>query len=73
MNKYERVIKKLMDEQQSNGSFGRFHSMDSKLKQKIPTTQAAAWIMYENKITRENEVCNKSCLYMENLLNDISQ
>jgi len=62
-----------MDEQQSNGSFGRFHSMDSKLKQKIPTTQAAAWLMYENKITRDNEVCNKTCLYMENLLNDISQ
>lgn len=73
MNKYERVIKNLMNEQQSNGSFGRFHTMDSKLKQKIPTTQAAAWIMYENEITRENEVCNKTCLYMENLLNDISQ
>jgi hypothetical protein len=73
MNKLERVIKKLADEQHSNGSFGRFHTMNSKLKQKIPTTQAAAWLMHENSLTRENEICNKTCLYMENLLNDLSQ
>ena len=73
MDKHERIIKKLVDEQRPDGSFGRFHTMNSKLKQKIPTTQAAAWIMYENLLTRNNEICNKTCLYMERLLNDLTQ
>ena len=70
MNTQEKVIKILMDEQYQDGSFGRFHTMDSKLKQKIPTTEAAAWLMYENFITRQVDVCNKTCLYMERLLDD---
>jgi len=72
MNKHERVTKKLLDGQRPNGSFGRFHTMDSKLKQKIPTTQAAVWLMYDNSFTRENEICENTCLYMERLLNDLS-
>ncbi len=72
MDKYQRVIKRLIEEQHSDGSFGRFHSMNAKVKQKIPTTQAAVWLMYENCITRENEMCNKTCLYMEQLLSDVS-
>ena len=70
MNTQEKVIKILMDEQYQDGSFGRFHTMDSKLKQKIPTTEAAAWLMYEDFITRQVDVCNKTCLYMERLLDD---
>ena len=70
MNTQEKVIKILMYEQYQDGSFGRFHTMDSKLKQKIPTTEAAAWLMYENFITRQVDVCNKTCLYMERLLDD---
>ena len=72
MNKLDRLIKKLADEQHSDGSFGRFHTMNSKLKQRIPTTQAAAWLMYENSLTRDNEICHKTCLYMERLLNDLT-
>jgi len=72
MNKHEKVTKKLLDEQRPDGSFGRFHTMDSKLRQKIPTTQAAVWLMYDNSFTRENEICDKTCLYMERLLNDLS-
>ena len=72
MNKQERLTRKLVEEQRPDGSFGRFHTMDSKLGQKIPTTQAAAWLMYENAFTRENEICNRTCLYMERLLNDLS-
>ena len=72
MNNTEKVIKKLTDEQHSDGSFGRFHTMNSKLKQRIPTTQAAAWIMFENSLTRDNEICNKTCCYMECLLNDFT-
>ena len=70
MNMQEKVIKILMEEQHEDGSFGRFHTMDSRLKQKIPTTEAAAWLMYENSITRQVDVCNKTCLYMERLLDD---
>jgi len=73
MDKHERIIKKLIEEQHSDGSFGRFHTMNSKLKQKIPTTQAAVWLMYEISLARNNEICNKTCLYMERLLNDLSQ
>ena len=73
MIKYDRILKKLADEQHLDGSFGRFHTMNSKLKQKIPTTQAAAWLMYETAFTRDNEICDKTCLYMERLLNDLSQ
>ena len=72
MNKKERLLKKLLDEQQQDGSFGRFHTMNSKVKQKISTTQAAAWLMYENAFTRNDDICNKTCLYMERLLNDLS-
>ena len=72
MDKRERLIKKLTDEQLPDGSFGRFHTMNSKLKQKIPTTQAAAWLMYENSFTRDDEMCDKTCRYMERLLNDLS-
>jgi len=72
VDKRERLLKMLLDEQQPDGSFGRFHTMNSKLKQKIPTTQAAAWLMYENAFTRDNDMCNKTCLYMERLLNDLS-
>jgi len=73
MNKIEKAIKKLADEQHSDGSYGRFHTMNSKLKQSIPTTQAAVWLMYDNSLTRDNEICNKTCLYMEHLLNNLSQ
>ena len=73
MNRQERLTKKLLDEQRPDGSFGRFHTMDSKLKQKIPTTQAAAWLMHENSFTRDNDMCNKMCHYMERLINDLSQ
>ena len=72
MDKRASLLKKLLDEQQLDGSFGRFHTMNSKLKQKIPTTQAAAWLMYENSFTRDNDICNKTCLYMERLLSDLS-
>jgi len=73
MDKRERIIKKLVEEQRSDGSFGRFHTMNSKLKQKISTTQSAAWIMYENSLTRDHDICNKTCLYMERLLNALTQ
>ena len=72
MTKREQVIKKLRDEQRPDGSFGRFHTADSMIKQKIPTTQAAAWFMYENAFTRNDEICDKTCLYMERLLNDLA-
>lgn len=70
MNTQEKILKTLMDEQYEDGSFGRFHTMNSKLKQKIPTTEAAAWLMYENSITRQADVCNRTCLYMERLLDN---
>lgn len=73
MSKLDRVAKALTEEQQPDGSFGRFHSMNSKLKQRIPTTQAAVWLMYDNSFTRDNEICNKTCIYMETLLNDLSK
>jgi len=60
MDKRERLLKKLLDEQQPDGSFGRFHTMNSKLKLKISTTQSVAWLMYENLITRNNDICNKT-------------
>lgn len=72
MDKIERMIVKLTQAQHADGSFGRFHTMDSKLKQKVPTTEAAAWLMYEYSITREYDICDNMCIYIERLLNDIS-
>lgn len=73
MDKREKVLDKLKQEQCDDGSFGRFHTMNTKVKKKIPTTEAAAWLMYENGIDRSVEVCDKMCLYMENLLCDLQK
>lgn len=73
MNSREKALDDLKNEQLDDGSFGRFHTMDTQLKRKIPTTEAAAWLMYKNGITRGDEVCDKTCLYMENLLRNLQK
>lgn len=68
MRRQEKLLEMLIEEQYEDGSFGRFHTMNTKEKKKIPTTEAAAWLMYQNGIGRDTEVCNKMCVYMEHLL-----
>lgn len=51
-----------------DGGFGRFHSMDSKLKQMFPTTERAIDSIRMLDIPRGNPLIDKLCDYMEKLL-----
>lgn len=73
MKRQEKVIEELTKAQCDDGSFGRFHTMNTKEKKKIPTTEAAAWLMYQNGISLNIEVCNKMCIYMEHLLCNLQE
>lgn len=59
-------------EQRQDGSWGRFHSMNSKLKQKWPTTESAMSRLKYLGLDISNPSVEKACKYCETLLNDIS-
>jgi hypothetical protein len=54
--------------QLSDGGYGRFHSRNSKIKQKFPTTEAAINSIKMLDIQRGNLLVDKLCDYMEKIL-----
>ncbi len=61
-------IELLKVNQLSDGSYGRFHSRNSKIKQKFPTTEIAIDSMKMLGIERGNPLTDKLCDYMEKIL-----
>jgi hypothetical protein len=61
-------VELLKANQLDDGGFGRFHSRDSKKKQKFPTTEMAVDSIRLLGITRGNPLADKLCDYMEKLL-----
>lgn len=59
--------RQLVDEQWEDGSWGRFHSMDSSIaaKQKFVTTEGALRRAYELGLTKDDPVVCKCIKYME--------
>lgn len=55
-------------DQRENGGFGRFHSENTKIKQKYKTTQLAVTYLYYLGLARGDLPIDKACDYMESLL-----
>jgi len=61
-------VELLKSNQLDDGCFGRFHSRDSKIKQKFPTTEIAIDSIKMLDIQRGNLLVDKLCDYMEKIL-----
>ena len=62
----------LESEQHDNGGWGRFHTQNTKVKQKCKTTESAAFKLFMYGINRGFGITDKLCVYMERLLGDLS-
>lgn len=63
-------VKDIVNEQKENGSWGRFHSQDSREKQKYKTTESAVKHLSYLGMKRGDEPIDKVCDYMESLLSN---
>lgn len=63
-------VQMLRDNQNSDGGYGRFHSQNSKIRQKYVTTEKAIESMNILGLRRGNELVDKLCIYMEEILNN---
>jgi len=63
-------VREVTDEQQADGSWGRFHSTDSKLKRKWGTTESAMARLKYLGLDRTAISVQKACEYCEILLNN---
>ena len=61
-------VRLLQEEQHSDGSWGRFHTEDTKRKQRIPTTQFAINRSIELGIDRRDSLLTTAIRYMEDVL-----
>ena len=61
-------VELLKANQLDDGGYGRFHSRNSKIKQKFPTTEIAINSMKMLDIQRGNFLVDKLCDYMEKIL-----
>ena len=61
-------VELLKANQLDDGGYGRFHSRDSKTKQKFSTTETALNSMKMLDLRRGNSLVDKSCDYMEKIL-----
>ncbi len=63
--------KRLADEQWDDGSWGRFHSMDSRdpVKRKFTTTEGALNRAYDLGLTKDDVLVSKCISYMERIVN----
>lgn len=61
-------VELLKANQLNDGGYGRFHSQNSKLKQKFPTTERAIDSMKMLDLQRGNFLVDKLCDYMEKIL-----
>jgi len=62
----------LQSEQWDDGSWGRFHTQNTKLKQKCRTTEMAAFVINWYGLPRGFQITDNLCAYMERLLEDLS-
>ncbi len=58
----------LKTNQHNDGGYGRFHTQNTKIKQKYPTTENAINAIKMLDIQRGNQLINSLCNYMENIL-----
>lgn len=65
-------VSEVIGEQQEDGSWGRFHSMNSKLKRKWSTTESAMARLRYLGMKRTNISVQKACQYCERLINNVS-
>ena len=63
-------VQLMREEQHSDGSWGRFHTEDTKRKQKIPTTQVAINRGVELGIDSRNSLMSAAIRYMEEVISD---
>ena len=61
-------VQQLISNQHEDGGYGRFHSQNSKVKQKYPTTERAVDCMKILGLERGNPLIDKLCGYMEGIL-----
>ncbi len=61
-------VELLKANQLDDGGYGRFHSQNSKVKQKFPTTERAIESIKMLDIRRGNSLADKLCDYMEKIL-----
>jgi len=61
-------VKTLADEQHDDGSWGRFHSQDSRRKQKFPTTEFAVQRAVHLGIDHAHPILAKAASYIEKVL-----
>lgn len=61
-------VEMLKVNQLADGGYGRFHSQNSKVKQKFPTTERAINSMKMLGIRRGNDLVDRLCDYMERIL-----
>ncbi len=62
-------VKELAEEQNHWGGWSRFHSMNTKIRHKIPTTEYAVFKALSLGLTREDAILAKAQTYLEGLLN----
>lgn len=65
-------VQSIKNEQHCDGSWGRFHSQDFRVKQKYKTTESVLLYLYALGLKRGDEIINKACIHMENMLSDLS-
>lgn len=63
-------IASVLEEQNIQGNWGRFHTSNSKVKSKYPTTEYALKYLYYLGLRRGDEPIDRACSYMEFLLNN---
>jgi len=66
----DKWVREVTDEQQADGSWGRFHSTNSKLKRKWGTTESAMGRLKYLGLDRTSVSVQRACQYCETLLND---
>lgn len=65
---HSKWVELLKSNQFDDGGYGRFHSRNSKVKQKFPTTEIAVDSIKMLDIQRGNSLVDKLCDYMEKIL-----
>ena len=64
-------VMELAEEQWENGSWGRFHTQNTKVKHKIITTEWAISRGLELGLDKNDEIFKKTIAHMENMLNGV--
>ncbi len=61
-------IKQLSQDQQPDGSWGRFHSMDSRIKARFPTSEVAVRRALALGLDKDNPILARAASYMQRVL-----